>query len=239
MSFGPQLNNVVIYQNDHLGTPQQLTAVNGAVVWSAKYSSFGEAEVDPSSTIENNLRFPGQYFDRETGLYYNWHRYYDPRTGRYLRTDPIGLNSGDINFYRYAKDNPLNDYDPKGLYTGSSAATMPSIPGPSGLPREIEREIERIYNRLKDKIEYEADKSKEQIKKAIFPKTYQECIEAVDMFNDACFVRAYVACKTASSKLPATFSRAFNQACKVVYLWACKRQHKKGLERCKKIFCEK
>jgi len=56
------------YQNDHLGTPQKLTAVNGAVVWSAKYSSFGEAEVDPNSTIENNLRFPGQYHDKETGL---------------------------------------------------------------------------------------------------------------------------------------------------------------------------
>jgi YD repeat-containing protein len=51
------------YQNDHLGTPQKLTAVNGAVVWSAKYSSFGEAAVHPSSTIVNNLRFPGQYFD--------------------------------------------------------------------------------------------------------------------------------------------------------------------------------
>ena len=58
------------YQNDHLGTPQKLTAVNGAVVWSAKYSSFGEAEVDISSTITNNLRFPGQYFDQETGLHY-------------------------------------------------------------------------------------------------------------------------------------------------------------------------
>ena len=68
MSFERQADNVVIYQNDHLGTPQKLTAVNGAVVWSVKYSSFGEADVDPSSSITNNLRFPGQYEDSETGL---------------------------------------------------------------------------------------------------------------------------------------------------------------------------
>ncbi len=48
------------YHNDHLGTPQKLTAVNGAVVWSAVYSSFGEAMVE-IETVENNLRFPGQY----------------------------------------------------------------------------------------------------------------------------------------------------------------------------------
>jgi len=61
------------------------------VVWSATYTAFGEAAVDPSSTITNNLRFPGQYFDEETGKHYNWHRYYDPRTGRYTQVDPIGF----------------------------------------------------------------------------------------------------------------------------------------------------
>ncbi len=51
------------YHTDHLGTPQKLTAVNGAVVWSALYSSFGQAQVLPSSIVENNLRFAGQYYD--------------------------------------------------------------------------------------------------------------------------------------------------------------------------------
>jgi len=102
------------YQNDHLGTPQKLTAVNGAVVWSAKYSSFGLANVDPSSTISNNLRFPGQYFDQETDLHYNWHRYYDSKTGRYLKPDPIGFDGG-INFYVYVQNNSVKFIDPSGL----------------------------------------------------------------------------------------------------------------------------
>ncbi len=103
------------YHNDHLGTPQKMTAVNGLVVWAAKYSSFGKAEVDPGSGVENNLRFPGQYFDGETGLHYNMHRYYDPETGRYLTPDPIGL-AGGINPFVYANNNPINLIDPLGLY---------------------------------------------------------------------------------------------------------------------------
>jgi len=105
------------YQNDHLGTPQKMTAVNGAVVWSAKYSSFAEADVDASSTITNNLRFPGQYYDQETGLHYNWHRYYEPNTGRYLTPDPIGL-AGGINLFAYVQGNPLRYVDPYGLARG-------------------------------------------------------------------------------------------------------------------------
>jgi RHS repeat-associated protein len=108
------VDNVVIYQNDHLGTPQKLTAVNGAVVWSAKYSSFGKAEVDDSSSITNNLRFPGQYYDQETGFHYNYRRYYDPMTGRYFTPDPIGLRGG-INLFSYVLNNPINHKDYFGL----------------------------------------------------------------------------------------------------------------------------
>ena len=104
------------YHNDHLGTPQKMTAVNGAVVWSAKYSSFGQAFVDQASTVENNLRFPGQYYDVETGYHYNYHRYYDPQIGRYLRTDPIGVDGG-INLFVYCLNDPVNLVDPEGLRT--------------------------------------------------------------------------------------------------------------------------
>ncbi len=65
------------------------------------------------NTITNNLRFPGQYFDAETGLNYNYFRYYDPKTGRYTQTDPIGLTGG-MNPYVYAGDNPARFIDPDG-----------------------------------------------------------------------------------------------------------------------------
>ncbi len=112
------------YQNDHLGTPQKLITISGAVVWSAKYSSFGKAQVDPASTVVNNLRFPGQYYDSETGLYYNWFRYYDPKTGRYLRIDPVGFYGLDINLYGYTWNSPLNWYDPWGLFTAVQRRTI-------------------------------------------------------------------------------------------------------------------
>ncbi|MBU1640984.1 MAG: RHS domain-containing protein [Proteobacteria bacterium] len=107
--------NTYWHHNDHLGTPQKLTDSSGAVVWSADYLPFGKAIVDPGSTVDNNIRFPGQYYDSETGLHYNWHRYYDPATGRYMTPDPIGLDGG-INLYAYVDGDPINWIDPYGLY---------------------------------------------------------------------------------------------------------------------------
>jgi len=112
--------NYYFYHTDHLGTPQKMTAVNGAVVWSAKHSSFGEADVDAASTVTNPLRFPGQYFDAETGLYYNYFRYYNAMISRYNRSDPAGIfvgnNISKLNhLYLYANSNPLMFKDPLGL----------------------------------------------------------------------------------------------------------------------------
>jgi len=103
------------YHNDHIGTPQKMTSVSGAVVWSANYSSFGEASVEVG-TVSNNLRFAGQYYDAETGLHYNYQRYYDPATGRYMTADMIGF-AGGVNLFAYAEHNPINKIDPQGLFT--------------------------------------------------------------------------------------------------------------------------
>jgi RHS repeat-associated protein len=105
--------DIYYYHNDHLGTPQKMTDMNGAVVWSADYRPFGQADVTVN-TVVNNFRFPGQYYDQGTGLHYNWHRYYDPGIGRYLRADPIGLIAG-VNLFRYCANRPLNLIDPQGL----------------------------------------------------------------------------------------------------------------------------
>nr|WP_319394655.1 RHS repeat-associated core domain-containing protein [uncultured Desulfobacter sp.] len=101
------------YHNDHIGTPQQLVDDTGTLAWEARYTSFGKAAL-VTETITNNFRLPGHYYDEETGLHYNGNRYYDPDTGRYLRTDPLGIEGG-MNLYVYAMNSPLMFTDPDGL----------------------------------------------------------------------------------------------------------------------------
>ncbi|WP_165419248.1 RHS repeat-associated core domain-containing protein [Corallincola spongiicola] len=100
------------FANDHLGTPQRLTDSDANLVWDAVYTPFGLADVK-LETVTNNLRFPGQYYDGESGLHYNYFRDYDPNTGRYIQSDPIGLNGG-LNTYGYVGGNPLRFVDPTG-----------------------------------------------------------------------------------------------------------------------------
>ena len=104
---------------DHLGTPRKITRPNdNRVVWSWESEAFGNSLPDqnPSGLGEFvfNLRFPGQYYDQETGLFYNYFRDYDPATGGYIESDPIGL-AGGINTYSYVGGNPVNFIDPLGL----------------------------------------------------------------------------------------------------------------------------
>jgi RHS repeat-associated protein len=105
--------NVYYYHNDHLGTPQILTDSTGRIVWKTGYNAFGETNI-LIEQVENPFRFPGQYYDKETGLHYNYFRDYNPKTGRYMTADPIGLNGG-INLFVYAGDNPVNYTDSFGL----------------------------------------------------------------------------------------------------------------------------
>lgn len=105
--------DIYFIHTDHLGTPQTMTDLSQMIVWHANYSPFGEVTIT-TETVANNIRFPGQYADSETGLYYNYFRYYSPSLGRYITSDPIGL-AGGINTYGYVGGNPLRYSDPKGL----------------------------------------------------------------------------------------------------------------------------
>jgi len=107
------------HHNDHLGTPQAMTDINGTKVWEMSQTPFGIATVneDPDGDgllVVNNFRFPGQYYDAGIGLNYNYFRSYDPKKGGYTQHDPIGLNGG-MNPFAYVGGNPISSYDPNGL----------------------------------------------------------------------------------------------------------------------------
>ncbi|MDP9606504.1 UNVERIFIED_ORG: RHS repeat-associated protein [Variovorax paradoxus] len=118
--------------SDHLNTPRRLSNADGQAVWQWGYSAFGEdkptlaknrfanLDVTPNpgttgiSEVKFNLRYPGQYADEESGLFYNYFRSYDARTGRYSQPDPIGLDGG-WNRFGYVDADPLSFTDPEGL----------------------------------------------------------------------------------------------------------------------------
>jgi RHS repeat-associated protein len=126
-SYGQKSLDGMIH-NDHLGTPQKMTDASGTVVWAADYKPFGEANITTSS-IANNFRFSGQYFDQETALHYNYYRDYNPALGRYTQADPVGIipqgpRAGLNHLYVYVWNNPIGWTDPKGL--GRFPFTPPS-----------------------------------------------------------------------------------------------------------------
>ncbi|KDN25636.1 hypothetical protein MBO_02912 [Moraxella bovoculi 237] len=102
---------------NHLGRPRQVLDDNNQLVWQLTPTDFGgvvDKALQDKTGYELNLRFSGQYEDKETGLYYNHHRYYDPSTGRYITPDPLGLAGGD-NLYTYVANSPIHYNDPVGL----------------------------------------------------------------------------------------------------------------------------
>jgi len=112
-SFWTKDNEIFFFHHDQLGTPSATTNDGASVIWEATYDAFGEADI-LTEIVGNNVRFPGQYFDTETGTHYNYFRDYVPNIGRYIESDPIKLIGG-INTYVYAKNNPTTLIDPFGL----------------------------------------------------------------------------------------------------------------------------
>ena len=115
---GNQEQHIYYFHTDLNGMPEELTDEAGEIVWECSYQLWGKPIQEIAHTeIQQNLRYQGQYLDRETGLHYNTFRYYDPDTGRFTQSDPIGLDGG-FNLYVYVKS-PLTYIDPLGL-TGCS-----------------------------------------------------------------------------------------------------------------------
>ena len=115
LGVSPVRAETYYFHTDHLGTPQAVTDSTGTVAWQGSYDPFGNA-TETVADVEQNLRLPGQYLERETGLHQNWFRDYDPRIGRYVESDPIGLDGG-LSTYGYAFQNPVKYTDPSGLIT--------------------------------------------------------------------------------------------------------------------------
>lgn len=116
--------DILYIHSDHLNTPRLATNEQGGVLWRNLPTSepFGNSPVeedpDGDTTLTTlNQRFPGQYYDKETNTHYNYFRDYDPSTGRYVQSDPVGLRGG-VNTYSYVGGNPLNWRDPFGLAIG-------------------------------------------------------------------------------------------------------------------------
>ena len=124
---------VYFIHTDHLNTPRVVQDRNNAVRWRWLDEPFGSglAQGDPSGLgwLVFNLRFPGQYFDAESGWHYNMNRYFEPGMGRYTQSDPIGLRGG-INTYAYAEGNPISNTDPTGLISAEGQKLLDRIFGP-------------------------------------------------------------------------------------------------------------
>jgi RHS repeat-associated protein len=130
-----------------------------SVVWRWEGEAFGDTEAEELAGFSVNLRFPGQYFDQETNLHYNWNRYYDPNSGRYTTSDPVGLDAGS-NTFSYVQENPIVIYDVTGLRGARSPRPKienvedlaDAIAGMSGFicARRYAREMKRINKEIKD-----------------------------------------------------------------------------------------
>jgi RHS repeat-associated protein len=131
-------NAAAIYyvHSDHLNTPRMVTDTSGSRRWSWEITTgepFGATAVDEApmgqvaaQQFTLNLRFPGQYMDRETGTFYNYYRTYNPATGRYLQSDPIGL-AGGLNTYAYVGGQPTGASDPSGLAAQAVVCFVPGL----------------------------------------------------------------------------------------------------------------
>jgi RHS repeat-associated protein len=133
-------NSVYYIHTDRLGTPQLATDASRAAVWNATLQPFGTA-LSVSGSINEDLRFLGQFLDPESSFHHNGARDYIPQLGRYPQPDPIGL-AGGTNPYQYANSNPVAFVDPSGLFYQPGTypfGTLPSSLPPGTTPQQFQQ----------------------------------------------------------------------------------------------------
>lgn len=145
------LENIHYYQCDHLGTPMELTDEGGNIAWEANYRAWGEARLTISEAarkagLKNPIRFQGQYLDEETGLHYNRFRYYDPVSGTFVSSDPIGL-AGGWHLHLYAPS-PTQWIDPLGLKYVSSGRSSTVVSGKDSSSKAATRQLSEWRRRI-------------------------------------------------------------------------------------------
>jgi RHS repeat-associated protein len=141
--------NVFYVHTDHLNTPRKVAQpTTGTLAWRWDADPFGTATPNQNpaglGTFPYNLRFPGQYYDAETGLNQNWNRDYDPVVGQYVESDPIGLEGGSYSTYTYAEGDPIWNSDPLGLLVANQGITY----GRKGNWPAIQQAVAKISSEL-------------------------------------------------------------------------------------------
>jgi len=152
---------------DVSGLPEELTAASGELAWRAQYKVWGNTvtenwtadPADEQAPLPQNLRFQGQYLDRESGLHYNTFRYYDPDIGRFTTPDPIGL-AGGVNLYQYAP-NPISWIDPwgwnsHGVYDVHGEARVPTDMYRMSDGRHFQESNRQLYYQMKNDPQFKA-----------------------------------------------------------------------------------
>ncbi|MHB1215312.1 MAG: RHS repeat-associated core domain-containing protein [Thiobacillus sp.] len=122
-----------LFHHDHNNSTTAISGHNGGTLQSTTFSAFGSTQ-STTGTSPNRLKYTGRE-DDGTGLYYYRARYYDPAIGRFVSEDPIGFAAGDVNFYAYVGNNPVNGNDPSGQAASKIAEALANLikrfePGP-------------------------------------------------------------------------------------------------------------
>ncbi|MEX2327251.1 MAG: RHS repeat-associated core domain-containing protein [Pseudomonadales bacterium] len=167
--FQRRNGNVYYYQTDHLGTPQKLITKSGQIVWQGQYEAFGKV-TETINTIDNPLRFPGQYADGETGTYYNYFRDYDGEIGSYVSTDPLGLVGGQ-NRYVYVAQNPIVAIDQQGTNRALLVGACSVFFG-AGTLRTI-YDVVAKYNEQLDRLYYLREQLNKRIEACNDPRLFE------------------------------------------------------------------